>query len=87
MVVLENQHKTIIQGQVIYSEEYEKDDDEYLGENKVLFCAGDDCYDIIDYDELYLYFACEFYIKKHENEIVQEQLLSIKEKYCVKLLV
>lgn len=73
---------------IIYSEEYEKDDDEYFGENKVLFYAGDDCYDIIDYDELYLYlyFACEFYIKKHEDEkeIVQEELLSIKEKYGVK---
>ncbi|WP_315081017.1 ribonuclease toxin immunity protein CdiI [uncultured Clostridium sp.] len=72
---------------VIYSEDYEKDDDEYFGENKVLFYAGDDCYDIIDYDELYLYlyFTCEFYIEKHENkkEIVQEKLLLIEEAYGI----
>ncbi len=72
---------------VIYSEDYKKDDDEYFGENKVLFYAGDDCYDIIDYDELYLYlyFTCEFYIEKHEDEkeIVQEKLLLIEEAYGI----
>lgn len=36
---------------VIYSEDYEKDDDGYFGENKVLFYAG--YYDdIVDYDDL-----------------------------------
>ena len=75
---------------VIYSEEYEKDDEHYFGEKKVLFYSGDDddAYDIVNYDELYKYLSvtCEFYIEKHENEkdIVNEQLLSIKRIYDVK---
>lgn len=57
---------------VIYSDEFDIDDEGYFGENKVLFYTGD----YIDYDDLYLYFACEFYISKHEDEkdIVEEKL-------------
>ncbi|AOR23501.1 ribonuclease toxin immunity protein CdiI [Clostridium taeniosporum] len=73
---------------IIYSQDFEEDDDGYFGESRVLFYAGDDCYDIIDYDDLYLYlyFACEFYIEKHENEkeIVQEKLALIAESYGIK---
>lgn len=74
---------------VIYSEEYEQDDDDYFGENRVLFYSGDDddAYDIVNYDEMYKYLsiACEFYIEKYEDEkdIVNEQLLSIKKIYGV----
>ncbi|WP_252243963.1 MULTISPECIES: ribonuclease toxin immunity protein CdiI [unclassified Clostridium] len=69
---------------VVYSEDFEKDDDGYFGENKILFYAGD-YDDIIDYEDLYLYFTCEFYIEKHEDEkeIVQEKLLLIEEAYGI----
>jgi hypothetical protein len=73
---------------VIYSEDFEEDDNGYFGENRVEFYAGDDCYDIIGYGELYLYlyFACEFYIEKHEEEkdIVEQELALIAEAYGIK---
>lgn len=72
---------------VVYSEDFEKDDDGYFGENKVLFYAGD-YDDIIDYDDLYLYlyFACESYIGRHEyeKEIVQEKLALIAKAHGIK---
>lgn len=72
---------------VVYSEDFEEDDDGYFGENKVLFYAGD-YDDIIDYDDLYLYlyFACEFYIEKHEEEkdIVEQKLALIAKTYGIK---
>ncbi|XBO87602.1 ribonuclease toxin immunity protein CdiI [Bacillus licheniformis] len=53
---------------MIYSDEYEQDEEEYFGQNKVLFYSGDgdDDYDIVSYDELYQYIsaACNFYIEK-----------------------
>jgi len=73
---------------VIYSEDFEHDDDGYFGENRVLFYAGDDCYDIIDYDDLYLYlyFTCEFYIENHpeEKSIVNKIFKEIEEVYNIK---
>lgn len=71
---------------VIYSEEFEPDEEEYFGKNKVLFYSGvaDEDYDIVNYEELYEYLsaACEFYTEKYkdEKEIIREQLLLIKEK-------
>lgn len=72
---------------VIYSNEYEPDEEEYFGENKVLFYSGDDedgC-DIVNYNELYKYLciACDFYIENHtDKEEATKGLLSrIKEKY------
>lgn len=66
---------------VLYPEDFEKDDDGYFGENKVLFYAG-------DYDDLYLYlyFTCEFYIEKHEEEkdIVEQKLALIAKIYGIK---
>lgn len=73
---------------IIYSEEYDKDDEEYFGEHKILFYSGDDddACDIVTYDEMYEYLrvACEFYIEKHEcdKDIVNKKLLSIKEHWC-----
>ena len=75
---------------VIYSDEYEQDDDGYFGEDKVLFYSGDgdEDYDIVNYDQLYKYLsvACEFYIEKNpeEKESIEESLVKIKEKYNIK---
>jgi hypothetical protein len=75
---------------VIYSDEYEQDDEEYFGQNKVLFYSGDgdNDYDIVNYDELYQYLnaTCEFYIGKNpeKKEIIEELLMKIKEKYNIK---
>lgn len=71
---------------VLYPEDFDEEE-EYIEENKILFFVRD--YDeIIDYDELYLYlyFACEFYIEKHEDEkeIVQKKLELIAEAYGIK---
>lgn len=77
---------------VIYSEEYEKDDEGYFGENKVLFYSGDgeEDYDIVNYNELYDYLnvACEFYIEKNfeHKEIIEELLMEIKEQYKINLV-
>lgn len=72
---------------IIYSQDYEEDDEGYFGRNKVLFYVGDDCYDIIDYDDLYLYlyFTCEFYIEKHQNEKeqVKDKLSLIAKSYHI----
>ena len=74
---------------VIFSNEIDKDDDEYFGENKVMFFydEGDDDYDISDYEECYKYLeaTAKFYIKHHENEkeIVINLLKRIKERYII----
>lgn len=75
---------------IIYSDEYEQDEEEYFGQNKVLFYSGDgdDDYDIVSYDELYQYIsaACNFYIEKNpeKKELIEELLMKIKEKYDIK---
>ncbi|MCY8673493.1 ribonuclease toxin immunity protein CdiI [Bacillus haynesii] len=75
---------------IIYSDEYEQDEEEYFGQNKVLFYSGDgdDDYDIVSYDELYQYIsaACNFYIEKNpeKKELIEELLMKIKEKYGIK---
>ncbi|KOO43033.1 ribonuclease toxin immunity protein CdiI [Priestia koreensis] len=73
---------------VIYSDEYEKDDESYFGQNKVLFYSGDsddDC-DIVSYSELYQYLraACKFYIEKNfeKKEIIEELLMKLKNTYA-----
>lgn len=73
---------------VIYSEDYEKDDDGYFGDNKVCFYMDTDSYDILDYDDLhlYLYLTCEFYIEKHpeEKEQVDKIFKEIEKVYNIK---
>ncbi|MCY8141801.1 ribonuclease toxin immunity protein CdiI [Bacillus haynesii] len=75
---------------IIYSDEYEQDEEEYFGQNKVLFYSGDgdDDYDIVSYDELYQYIsaACNFYIERNpeKTELIEELLMKIKEKYDIK---
>ncbi|MCY8591731.1 ribonuclease toxin immunity protein CdiI [Bacillus haynesii] len=75
---------------IIYSDEYEQDEEEYFGQNKVLFYSGDgdDDYDIVSYDELYQYIsaACNFYIERNpeKKELIEELLMKIKEKYDIK---
>ncbi|QII50373.1 hypothetical protein G3M81_17295 [Bacillus paralicheniformis] len=75
---------------IIYSDEYEQDEEEYFGQNKVLFYSGDgdDDYDIVSYDELYQYIsaACNFYIEKNpeKKELIEELSMKIKEKYDIK---
>lgn len=74
---------------VIYSDEYEQDDEEYFGQNKVLFYSGDgeDDHDIVNYEELYKYLstACEFYIGKNpdKKEVIEKLLLKVKDKFDV----
>jgi len=72
---------------VLYPEDFDENDEEYFGENKILFYARN-YDDIVDYDDLYLYlyFACEFYIEKHENEkdIVEQKLALIVKTYGIK---
>ncbi len=74
---------------IIYSDEYEKDDEEYFGQNKVLFYSGDgeDDYDIVNYAELYEYLkaACEFYIGKNPERkgVIEKFLLEIKGEYNI----
>lgn len=75
---------------VVYSDEFDKDDEGYFGENKVLFYYGVDenWYDILTFEELcnYLQVVCDFYVGKHEDKTkeVQEYLQKIKERYKVK---
>ncbi|BCE08097.1 ribonuclease toxin immunity protein CdiI [Bacillus paralicheniformis] len=75
---------------IIYSDEYEQDEEEYFGQNKVLFYSGDgdDDYDTVSYDELYQYIstACNFYIERNpeKKELIEELLMKIKEKYDIK---
>lgn len=77
---------------VIYSDEYEADEEGYFGENKVLFYfyygLDETKEDIVIYEELcdYLQVACEFYIDKNpdKKEIIEEYMNKIKEKYNIK---
>ena len=74
---------------VIFSNEIDKDDYEYFGENKVMFFydEGDDDYDVADYEECYKYLeaTANFYIKHHKNEkdVVINLLKQIKERYII----
>ncbi|MDS0528096.1 ribonuclease toxin immunity protein CdiI [Clostridium sp. SHJSY1] len=78
---------------VIYSEEYEKDDEGYFGENKILFYSGDyadeedNPEDIVEYDEFYKYLevACEFFLERNpsQKEKVEELILEIKKTYGI----
>lgn len=75
---------------VVYSDEFDRDDEEFLGENRVLFYYGvdEEIENIVDYEELckYLQTACRFYIEKHpeRTENVKELLFKIKDKYNIK---
>ncbi|MEW4025005.1 MULTISPECIES: ribonuclease toxin immunity protein CdiI [Bacillus] len=72
---------------VVFSSEFDKDDEEYFGENKVLFYYGtdEDGEDIVTHEELYKYVkaACEFYIERHPEQSADTEnlLLQIKAKY------
>lgn len=72
---------------VVYSDEFDKNDEGYFGENKILFYYGVDenWYDIINFGELcnYLQVVCDFYVEKHVDETkeVREYLEKIKVKY------
>lgn len=74
---------------VVYSDEFDKNDDGYFGENKVLFYYGVDenWYDIINFGELYNYLrvVCDFYVEKHNDKTkeVLEYLEKIKVKYKI----
>ncbi|MFI8707944.1 ribonuclease toxin immunity protein CdiI [Bacillus sp. NPDC077411] len=75
---------------VVYSDEFDKNDTGYFGEDRILFYYGVDenWYDIITFGELcnYLQVVCDFYVEKHDDkaEEVQEYLQKIKGKYKVK---
>ncbi|MEI4803412.1 ribonuclease toxin immunity protein CdiI [Bacillus sp. FJAT-51639] len=75
---------------VVYSDEFDQSDEEYFGENKVLFYYGidEEWEDIVTHEELceYLQTACEFYIGKNpeKKEIIEELLMKIKEQYNIK---
>ncbi|MEI4804032.1 ribonuclease toxin immunity protein CdiI [Bacillus sp. FJAT-51639] len=75
---------------VVYSNEFDKNDTGYFGEDRILFYYGVDenWYDIITFGELcnYLQVVCDFYVEKHDDKVeeVQEYLQKIKGKYKVK---
>ncbi|WP_035437906.1 ribonuclease toxin immunity protein CdiI [Bacillus sp. UNC322MFChir4.1] len=75
---------------IVYSDEFESYEEEYFGENKVLFYYGvdEDWEDIVTHKELceYLQTACEFYIERHPDHTVEVEklLVKIKEKYNIK---
>lgn len=77
---------------VVYSDEFDPYDDEYFGENKVLFYyyygLDEIKEDIVDHEELcdYLGVACDFYIKKYPDKKVEVKNLleQIKKKYQIK---
>ncbi|MDQ0926080.1 hypothetical protein QFZ25_000140 [Bacillus atrophaeus] len=77
---------------VVYSDEYDPYEEEYFGEDKVLFYyyygLDEIKEDIVTHDELcnYLEVACDFYIKKHPNKKIEVKNLleQIKEKYQIK---
>ncbi|ENQ3105001.1 hypothetical protein ACEOWJ_000940 [Bacillus cereus] len=75
---------------VVYSDEFDQNDEEYFGENKVLFYYGidEEWENIVTHEELceYLQTACEFYIGCHpeQAEYVRNLLIKIREKYNIK---
>mgnify|MGYP000983710413 CR=1 FL=1 len=74
---------------IIYSGEYEIDEEGYFGENKVLFYfhygLDETKEDIVTYEELcdYLEVACEFFINKHADKKAEviKLLELLREKY------
>ena len=77
---------------VMYSDEYEKDEEGYFGEDKILIYIGNDDWDdtdqIVSYDELYNYLkvACEYYVENitEDKEEVENLLSGIKVTYNIK---
>ena len=77
---------------VMYSDEYEKDEEGYFGEDKILIYIGNDDWEdtdqIVSYDELYNYLkvACEYYIENipEDKEEVENLLAGIKVTYSIK---
>lgn len=77
---------------VLYSEDYDKDEEGYFGEDKILIYVGNDDWDntdqIVSYDELYNYLkvACEYYIENipEDKEEVENLLAGIKDTYNIK---
>ena len=77
---------------VLYSEEYDKDEEGYFGEDKILIYVGnydlDNTDQIVSYDELYNYLkvACEYYIENipEDKEEVEALLAGIKDTYNIK---
>ncbi|MBD1381384.1 ribonuclease toxin immunity protein CdiI [Metabacillus arenae] len=77
---------------VVYSDEFDTSEEEYFGEDKVLFYyyygLDEIKEDIVTHEELcdYLEVACDFYIKKHPDKKIEAKNLleQIKEKYQIK---
>ena len=74
---------------VTYWDEFDETEEEYFGENKVLFYCGVECenYDIVTYEELYLYLdvASKFYGQNNPDKIVDMEIIlkQIREKYKI----
>ena len=77
---------------ILYSDAYEKDDEEYFGDNNILVYYGNDDWkntdNIVSYSELYDYLkvACEYYIENipEDKEEVENLLAGIKDTYNIK---
>ena len=77
---------------ILYSDAYEKDDEEYFGDNNILVYYGNDDWEntdnIVSYSELYDYLkvACEYYIENipEDKEEVGNLLAGIKDIYNIK---
>ena len=77
---------------ILYSDAYEKDDEEYFGDNNILVYYGNDDWEntdnIVSYSELYDYLkvACEYYIENipEDKEEVENLLAGIKVTYNIK---
>ena len=77
---------------ILYSDAYEKDDEEYFGDNNILVYYGNDDWkntdNIVSYSELYDYLkvACEYYIENipEDKEEVENLLAGIKVTYSIK---
>ena len=77
---------------ILYSDAYEKDDEEYFGDNNILVYYGNDDWEntdnIVSYSELYDYLkvACEYYIENipEDKEEVEALLAGIKVTYNIK---
>ena len=77
---------------ILYSDVYDKDEEGYFGEDKILIYVGNDDWDntdqIVSYDELYNYLkaACEYYVKNipEDKEEVENLLAGIKDTYNIK---
>ena len=77
---------------ILYSDAYEKDDEEYFGDNNILVYYGNDDWkntdNLVSYSELYDYLkvACEYYIENipEDKEEVEALLAGIKVTYNIK---